>query len=226
MRKIRRRETERRKGRKERAKRRKQRNKQTNKNLHLVLHSKLQLWNTFFPIILFSCAQSSPFSFPLTSWPLTILSLVENASLPPPPEQASAGMVTPYNVCVWVCVGVWVNVSGTHLLPFAAKCCSSSVLMLLGRGVKENSEYNQTYPTLVVVFILSIVISSLTSCAQVSGLWHQPGHAGSYGHRGEFLGSHCKASQLHSSPEESWLYLFYFISYPQKYTPKVFTLRP
>lgn len=36
----------------------------------------------FFPIIAFSCTQPSPFSFPLTSWTLSIVSLVENASLP------------------------------------------------------------------------------------------------------------------------------------------------
>lgn len=71
--------------------------------------------------------------------------------------------------------------------------------------MKENSEYSQTYPILVMVLILSIVTSSLTSRDQVSGLWHQPCCADSHGHKGELLGSHCKASQLHSSPEKSWL---------------------
>lgn len=181
------------KGRQEGEKERRKRRKETG------LHSKLQLWNTFFPIIAFSCAQSNPFSLPLTSWTLSILNLLENASLPPPPEQASAGMVTACRVCVCVCECFWDTSSA-----LCAKCNSSSVLMLLGRRVRENSEYSQTYLTPLSLHSVNSRLFSdqlwpgVRTMAPVRSCWLS-------WTQGWVPWKLLQILQLHSSLEEIWL---------------------
>lgn len=101
--------------------------------------------------------------------------------------------------------------------------------MLLGRRVRENSEYSQTYLTPLMVLILSTVASSLTSFDQVSGLWHQSGHAGSHGHKDEFLGSYCKASNCIALWKKSGFNVTCFsTSYPspRSIPPKFLLLGP
>ena len=147
---------------------------------------------------------------------------------PPPPEQASPGLVTACGErekesewCVYV--------SERHLPPFAGKCRSFSVLMLLGRRVRDNSECSQTYLTPVVVLILSIATSSLTSPDQARGLWHHPGNVGSHGDKGEFLKSRCKAFHCLGHQRKAGfntIFLLHFL--PLTYTPKfpkILTLR-